>query len=121
MKAFFLSLLSFTGVVLCWNNGQGRTPPMGWRADFAYNCATLTEEAIKNTSAFMVNNGIASAGYNYINLGECWMSEKREVNGSLIADPLRFPNGIAGLANNLTAAGLKLGLAQSAGTTTCTT
>ena len=75
MKAIFLSLLAFTGGVLCWNNGQGRTPPMGWRADFAYSCAILTEEAVKNTSATMVNNGIASAGYTYLSLGECWMSK----------------------------------------------
>ena len=32
MKALFLSLLSFAGVAVCWNNGQGRTPPMGWTA-----------------------------------------------------------------------------------------
>ena len=75
MKALFLSLVTFAGVALCWNNGQGRTPPMGWTADFAYDCTTLTEEVVKNTTAYMAVNGIASAGYNYVNLGgECWMS-----------------------------------------------
>jgi len=74
MKALFLSILSFAGVALAWNNGQGRVPAMGWTADFAYNCTTLTEEVVKNTAAYMAVNGLASAGYKYVNLGECWMS-----------------------------------------------
>ena len=75
MKTIFLSLLAFAGVALGWNNGQGRRPPMGWRADFSFNCLTLTEEAVTNASAFLVSNGIASAGYNIVNVGECWMSK----------------------------------------------
>ena len=96
MKAT-LFVLSFAGLASCWNNGQGRVPPMGWTADFAYDCNTINEELVKNTSAYMAVNGLVAAGYKYVNVGECWMNLKREANGSLIADPTRFPNGLAGL------------------------
>ncbi len=92
---------------------------MGWTADFAYDCNTINEELVKNTSAYMAVNGLVAAGYKYVNVGECWMNLKREANGSLIADPTRFPNGLAGLYQNLSAADVKLGISQSAGTATC--
>ena len=47
------------------------------------------------------------------------MAPQRAADGELQADPTRFPHGIAWLADQLHSMGLKLGLYESFGTTTC--
>lgn len=73
MKSLVL-LLSTFGFAVCWNNGQGRTPPMGWTATYAYNLTTLTDEIVRNTTAYLSKSGLSAAGYKYVNLGDMWMS-----------------------------------------------
>ena len=46
----------------------------------------------------MVSEGFKDKGYEYVNIDDCWMSKER-VNGSLVPDPDRFPNGIKALAD----------------------
>ena len=46
----------------------------------------------------MAADGWLEAGYEYINIDDCWMAMER-VNGSLVGDPKRFPNGIKHLAD----------------------
>lgn len=67
----------------------------------------------------MVASGMKEAGYEYINLDDCWMALERDKNGNLQADPERFPHGIKYLADYVHKKGLKLGLYSSAGTKTC--
>ena len=37
----------------------------------------------------MVSNGMRDAGYEYINVDDCWQVE-RDGNGTIVADPARF-------------------------------
>jgi alpha-galactosidase len=59
------------------------------------------------------------AGYEYVNIDDCWMAPERDAEGRLQPDPVDFPHGIAALADYVHAKGLKLGIYSSAGTATC--
>ena len=37
------------------------------------------------------------AGYRYINMDDCWLACNRTSNGSLYAEPTRFPDGMAAM------------------------
>ena len=51
----------------------------------------------------LVADGFVAAGYEYINIDDCWMSRSRDQHGRLQADPDRFPNGIKALADYVSA------------------
>ena len=66
-----LSLLFFS-VVLGYNNGQPRSPPLGWNTWCTQgNCGLdiCNEDEIKRIAQAMLDNGMYSAGYRFINLG----------------------------------------------------
>ena len=46
----------------------------------------------------MVKHGYKDAGYEYVSIDDCWLSNKRDSQGRLVADPQRFPSGIPALA-----------------------
>ena len=98
--------------------GLAATPPMGWNSWNAFGC-DIHEQLIRETVDALVASGMAAAGYEYINLDDCWMAYERNSDGHLQPDPLRFPSGIAGIADYIHARGLKLGIYSSAGTLTC--
>ncbi len=66
----------------------------------------------------MVSSGMAAAGYQYINIDDSWMASSR-VNGHLVANATKFPNGIAAVAAYVHSKGLKLGIYEDHGTATC--
>ena len=47
----------------------------------------------------VVAEGYAEAGYEYINVDDCWLEKDRDSNGNLVADRQRFPYGMKSLAN----------------------
>jgi len=99
-------------------NGLALTPPMGFNDWYQYRC-TVSETNILANAQALVSNGLAELGYDYVNLDDCWMASTRAADGQLQADPARFPHGIKWLADQLHAMGLKLGVYESIGTTTC--
>jgi alpha-galactosidase len=99
-------------------NGLALTPPMGWNSWYQYKCGVTQAEVLANAQA-LVSSGLAKLGYDYVNLDDCWMAPERTADGQLEGDPTTFPNGIAWLASQLHAMGLKLGLYESFGDTTC--
>ena len=43
----------------------------------------------------MSEDGFLQAGYQYLAVDDCWMASTRSpVDGRLMADPVRFPNGM---------------------------
>jgi alpha-galactosidase len=67
----------------------------------------------------MVASGMRDAGYQYVNIDDCWAEPLPQRQGNLVPDPARFPSGIKALADYVHAKGLKLGIYTSAGTKTC--
>ncbi|KJE94117.1 alpha-N-acetylgalactosaminidase [Capsaspora owczarzaki ATCC 30864] len=115
-------------VALALENGLARTPPMGWLAWERFRCDVnctsdpnncISETLFKQMADHMVSGGYLAAGYDTIIMDDCWMSTSRLANGTLLADPVRFPNGVKGLADYVHSKGLKMGIYQDYGTNTC--
>jgi alpha-galactosidase len=66
-----------------------------------------------------VTSGLKAAGYEYINLDDCWALPQRDAGGNLVPDLVRFPDGIKAVADYIHSKGLKIGIYTSAGTKTC--
>ncbi len=94
------------------------TPPMGWNSWNTFGC-NINEQLIRDTADAIVASGMRDAGYEYVNIDDCWMAPERDAEGRLQPDPVDFPHGIAALADYVHARGLKLGIYSSAGTATC--
>ncbi|HEY1518940.1 MAG TPA: NEW3 domain-containing protein [Solirubrobacteraceae bacterium] len=99
-------------------NGLAPTPPMGWNDWYSTYCG-VNAQLVEQTAQEMVANGMKAAGYDYVNIDDCWMAPSRDASGNLVADPTRFPDGIAPVAAYVHSLGLKLGIYEDAGTTTC--
>ncbi|MFH1529940.1 MAG: NPCBM/NEW2 domain-containing protein [Pseudomonadota bacterium] len=93
------------------------TPPMGWSSWNLFAC-DVDEALVRDIADAMVDSGMADAGYEYVNLDDCWQLERNE-DGVIVADPVRFPGGIAALADYVHERGLKLGVYTCAGALTC--
>ncbi|HVQ90036.1 MAG TPA: NPCBM/NEW2 domain-containing protein [Mycobacteriales bacterium] len=101
-------------------NGLARTPPMGFNNWNTTGCGSVFNEAmIRGIADTFVSSGLRDAGYNYVNIDDCWARPTRDAGGNLVADPARFPSGIKALADYVHARGLKFGIYTSAGTKTC--
>ncbi|MFJ6653452.1 NPCBM/NEW2 domain-containing protein [Microbacterium sp. NPDC091313] len=97
---------------------QAATPPMGFSTWNEFGC-DITADLILEMAHAIVDSGMREAGYEYVNIDDCWAQATRDAEGNLVADPVKFPEGIAGLADDIHALGLKVGIYSSAGATTC--
>ncbi|MFD5624740.1 NPCBM/NEW2 domain-containing protein [Streptomyces sp. NPDC127072] len=96
------------------------TPPMGFNNWNSTHCRPeFNEDMVKGIADIFVEKGLKEAGYQYVNLDDCWALPSRDANGKLAPDPARFPNGISAVADYVHSKGLKLGIYTSAGTKTC--
>ena len=96
------------------------TPPMGVDDWNAVGCTDAFDEAwVRAQADALVATGLRDAGYRYVDLDDCWAAFRRDTAGRLVPDPVRFPHGIAALADYVHARGLRLGIYTSAGTLTC--
>ncbi|MEU9588872.1 NPCBM/NEW2 domain-containing protein [Streptomyces sp. NPDC048193] len=102
------------------DDGLALTPPMGFNNWNSTHCRAEFDEAmVKGIADIFVEKGLKDAGYEYVNLDDCWALPQRGADGKLVPDPSRFPNGIDAVADYVHAKGLKLGIYTSAGTRTC--
>jgi alpha-galactosidase len=102
------------------DDGLALTPPMGFNNWNSTHCrAEFNEAMVKGIADIFVSRGLKDAGYQYVNLDDCWALPQRGPDGNLVPDPVRFPNGIKALADYVHARGLKFGIYTSAGTKTC--
>jgi alpha-galactosidase len=93
------------------------TPPMGWNSWNKFAC-NISEQLIRETADALVSTGMKDAGYQYINIDDCWHGE-RDAQGFIQPDPKRFPSGMKALADYVHSKGLKLGIYSDAGWKTC--
>ena len=98
-------------------NGLALTPPMGWNSWNNFGC-NINEGLIRAIADAMATNGMKAAGYQFINMDDCWQSN-RDPTGVIMPDPTRFPSGIKALADYVHSKGLKLGLYSDHGVQTC--
>ncbi|WP_377268239.1 NPCBM/NEW2 domain-containing protein [Peterkaempfera sp. SMS 1(5)a] len=91
---------------------------MGFNDWNAFGC-DVSEQLIKQTADYFVSSGLKDAGYQYVNIDDCWMTHERDADGRLVPDAVKFPDGIKGTADYVHGLGLKLGIYEDAGTATC--
>jgi alpha-galactosidase len=102
------------------DNGLALSPQMGFNNWNATHCgADFNEDMVKGIADLFVSSGLKDAGYQYVNLDDCWAAKDRDANGDYVPNATRFPHGIKALADYVHSKGLKFGLYTSAGTMTC--
>ncbi|KAK3380911.1 glycoside hydrolase superfamily [Podospora didyma] len=101
--------------------GVGRLPAMGWNSWNEYACDIKEEDFVK-TAQLMVSLGLKDAGYEYVNIDDCWSDKiiKRDpTTKEIVPDFVKFPQGIKNTVDLIHGFGLKVGLYSDAGTETC--
>ncbi|GLB35796.1 putative alpha galactosidase A [Lyophyllum shimeji] len=106
------------GSALAWNNGVQKTPAMGFNTWNRYAC-NINETLVRETANQMKNMGFLAAGYNYINIDDCWNTKTRDSSGRLVVDATKFPSGMKNLTDFLHGLGFKAGIYEDQGLTTC--
>ncbi|MDN3356652.1 NPCBM/NEW2 domain-containing protein [Actinomadura sp. DC4] len=102
------------------DNGLALTPQMGFNNWNATHCgADFNEAMVKGIADLFVSSGLKDAGYQYVNLDDCWAEHDRDANGDYVPNKTRFPDGIKAVADYVHSKGLKFGIYTSAGTLTC--
>lgn len=100
--------------------GGAALPQMGFNNWNSTHCRAEFDEAmIRGIADKFISLGLRDAGYQYVNIDDCWANWQRDKDGHLQPNPKRFPSGIAALADYIHKRGLKFGLYSSAGTSTC--
>ena len=95
------------------------TPPMGFNNWNTTGC-DINEQMIRDMADIFVSKGLKDAGYQYVNVDDCWADLERDpATGRLRNHPTRFPSGMKALGDYIHARGLKFGIYTSAGTQTC--
>lgn len=97
--------------------GLALTPPLGWNSWNTFAC-DVDEKLIRDMADAMVASGMRDAGYEYINIDDCWHGE-RDAKGNIQVNPKHFPSGMKALADYVHSKGLKIGVYSDAGNTTC--
>lgn len=95
-----------------------RLPQLGWNSWNHFGCG-VTEQDVRSTADAFVATGMKDAGYEYVNVDDCWMAMNRTAEGKLTHDPQRFPSGMKALANYVQGKGLKFGLYSARCGKTC--
>lgn len=107
---------SLTAADLGSYNGLAPTPPMGYNDWYKYGCG-VTATDMANQSGALVSTGLDALGYKNVNVDDCWMS-----GGPTTPSPTFLDSNytsIQSLTSYIHGLGLKFGIYQSVGPTTC--
>lgn len=103
------------------------TPPMGYNHWYAhYN--RITDIMMREAADIMIRSGMADAGYQYVNIDDCWMNAPeyddqtrkgplRDESGNILTNS-HFPD-MKALTDYIHQRGLKAGIYSSPGPLTC--
>ena len=115
-----LGCLSLGAVLLAGSaNAHGAelaaTPSMGWNTWYAFGC-DVSEANVKAAVDAMASNGMKAAGYEYVNLDDCWQGTRDA--DVFIHSNSRFPD-MKALGDYIHSRGFKFGIYSSPGPKTC--
>lgn len=97
----------------------GRLPALGFNSWNAFHC-DIDESKFIVAAKQMLSLGLADAGYEYVNIDDCWSLRQRDSKThEIVPDKKKFPKGIKGTAEKVHKLGLKLGIYSDAGDHTC--
>ncbi|CAH0054068.1 unnamed protein product [Clonostachys solani] len=113
-----VALLAFLGLASAASEVLSPLPPMGFN-NWARYMDALNETLFVETTDAMLAKGLLRAGYNRINLDDCWSPRERLANGSMTWDIDKFPRGLPWLASYIKSKGFIPGIYTDAGTLSC--
>ncbi|PPQ86692.1 hypothetical protein CVT25_006767 [Psilocybe cyanescens] len=87
------------------NNGVARLPILGYNTWNAYQC-NIDENLMLTTAKLMKSLGLQAAGYNFVNIDDCYAEKNRTASGDIQEDKVRFKNGMVKLNQQIHALGL---------------
>ena len=98
------------------------TPPMGFNSwNFAH--CNMDERLVKQTAMVMRDSGLLDAGYEYINLDDCWQTDRTHSSNIneqvIIPDSVRYPSSMLEISNYLNELGFKFGIYTARKKYTC--
>ncbi|KAJ3808452.1 glycoside hydrolase superfamily [Lentinula aff. lateritia] len=117
-------------------NGVGRLPALGYNSTYlticegryresllnaawnAYGC-NIDEDLVLEAAQLMVSLGLQAAGYEYVNIDDCYAEKNRSENGDIVANSVRFARGMNNLTDQIHALGFKTGIYSDSGWFTC--
>src|SRR4051812_20231667 len=73
------------------------TPPLGWNSWNLFE-EKVCDSLLRQIADTMVANGMKNAGYEYIIIDDLWTAGRDNKN-RLVADPVRFPDGMKAVAD----------------------
>ncbi|KAI6146879.1 glycoside hydrolase family 27 protein [Pisolithus tinctorius] len=100
------------------SEGVAKLPVMGFNTWNAYQC-NISEDIVIQNANLMISLGLADAGYNYVNIDDCYAAKQRNSDGDIVANQTKFPSGMKTLTDNIHALGLNAGIYSDAGWFTC--
>lgn len=107
--------------------GAAATPPMGWNSWNAFR-TLINEERLMGTARALVDTGLASAGYRYVNIDDGWWLKRRQSDKRMLIRTNIFPSAaVKGsrhssfrpITDRLHAMGLKAGIYSDIGYNSC--
>ncbi|RPB15728.1 glycoside hydrolase [Morchella conica CCBAS932] len=109
-----------TAAALVAKDGKtGKLPALGFNSWNAFRC-DIHEDKFLIAAQEIIDLGLKDAGYEYINIDDCWSLLSRDNATKRIQPDLeKFPDGISGTADKVHALGLKIGIYSDAGDLTC--
>ncbi|KAF8875061.1 glycoside hydrolase [Infundibulicybe gibba] len=119
VAASLAAQLPYLPGVIGLNNGVARLPiVLGYNTWNAYQC-NIDEDLMLTTAKLMKSLGLQAAGYNYVNIDDCYAEKNRSASGDIIADKVRFKGGMKKLTDSIHALGFKTGIYSDSGWFTC--
>lgn len=101
--------------IIAGEHKLAQTPPMGWNSWNAWGMS-VSAEKVRAAADAMVQSGLASVGFQYINIDDGWPGV-RDKSGEIAANE-KFGD-MKALADYVHSKGLKIGIYSSPGPATC--
>jgi alpha-galactosidase len=107
--------------------GNAQTPPMGWNSWNAFRLA-IDEAKVIGTASALIDTGLASKGYRYVNIDDGWWLKRRQSDGRILIQTSMFPSARTGgpedssfrpFTDRLHGMGLKAGIYTDIGRNSC--
>ncbi|KAK5111631.1 hypothetical protein LTR85_011809 [Meristemomyces frigidus] len=116
--AIVVATAGLIGAAAALNNGVGRLPAMGYDTFNAFSCDYNASSVLAQAEA-MRTTGLVDAGYNILILDDCYALKNRSANGSMVADPSKFPDGMPAFSEQVNRLGISLAAYGDNGYETC--
>lgn len=75
-----------------------------------FRCSGISAANVMKVADKMAELDLASVGYEYINIDDCWAVSRDSTTGKLVPDPTAFPDGMKSVADYVHGKGFKFGI-----------